>query len=127
MPLLITESVYIPVLSSIQICLCFEVISLWLGEYIMALAFRFMIGGIIRATYYVRSHCNEKYVNELSQLLWVVLIQDTTVMMLTQGLYNRYTWFAVHLPSIVIIVSIHHRIRLYEWWRILREQQQSPV
>ncbi len=125
-PNLITESVYVPLLLCIQMCLSFEVISLWLDEIIVAIAFRFMIGGFVRATYYFKAHCDEKYVSELFHLLKIIVIQDTIIMLVTQGLFSLYSLLMVYVPTLFIFIVIHRKAQLMEWWRT-RQQQQTSV
>lgn len=113
-PPILTESVYLPFLLCVQVCLGLEVVSLWLGQYLAALSFRIMIALFVRLVYYFRAN-NEKYTSELNHLLIVIFLQDTFVLFLTQGLFVPYTWLFVHLPSLCIIGFIHYRARLTEY------------
>lgn len=101
---LLTESIYLPLLLSVQLCLLFEVISLWLEQWIAALSFRSMIILIIVLILYLKSRTNEKYTAEFPHLLRVILIQDLIVMLLTQGLFVLYTWVFIYLPASFILI-----------------------
>lgn len=122
----ISESVYVPLLLCIQMCLLLEVISLWVDERLLAFTFRLMIGCFVRVVYYFRSNCVQ-YSVELSQLLKVVIIQDTLVMLVTQGIFNLYVIFAVNLPSIIILALFHYRETLFEWYEKWREKKQQQT
>ena len=121
---LLTESVYLPFLLCIQACLSLEVISLWVGETAVALSFRLMIGVFVSVIYYFRARC-EKYASELTHLLKVIFIQDTLVMLLTQGLFLPYTWLVVNLPALLILYLFHYRDLIHERLLALYQQRET--
>jgi hypothetical protein len=100
-PPLLPQSIFTPLLLCIQLCLLFEVATLWMHEYVMALAFRLMIGLFVCAAYYFRYHREDDEMlqtQDLSSLLPIVAAQDILVALLTRGLFNLYSWLLIYTP-----------------------------
>ena len=118
---LLTTSAYWPLLFCSQVCLVCEVISLWLGEWFVALSFRLMIGLVLCCVLYFRAYSKEKYAAELPPLLRVIPLQDALTMLLTQGLYVLYTWILIYLPVLGLLLYHHHQ-RLEDYVRVAKER-----
>lgn len=100
------ESLFMPLLLCIQVCLFFEIISLWLKEYIIAVSCRFMMLLFICFIYYFKK--KEEYINDLTYLLSIVSIQDVFIAIITRGIFNTYSWLFIYLP-IAIFSYINYK------------------
>lgn len=120
-PPLLPQSIFTPLLLCIQLCLLFEVLTLWAREYVMALAFRLMIGLFVCAAYYFRYYRDDDEMlqtQDLASLLPIVAGQDIMVALLTRGLFNLYSWLLIYTP-----VSLYclYTYREHRCWLVARD------
>lgn len=119
---LLTTSVYWPLLFCAQVCLLCEVFSLWLDEWFVALTFRAMIGLVLLCVFFMGLYrSKERYATELQPLLRVIPLQDTLVMLMTQGLFVLYTWLFIYLPTMGVSLY-YHQDKVRDLFYLIRER-----
>src|SRR5277367_908621 len=94
----------------IDICLFFELLSIWIDDIVMAISFRSVIIFFLLTSYFFRN--KKKFLNEFNYLLCIVLIQDLFISILTRRLFTVYTCIFVYLPILLTVCIYCHINRI---------------
>ena len=88
----------------------------------MMIAFRLMLFLLVGVICYCKTL--ERFYNELSTLLFIVLIQDVAMASLFRGILNGYALICTYIP-IVLLVYSHHRLVIQEKIHLMKHYMEE--